>query len=134
MDEIEEIKKRKREELIRKFEEDKMETKIKVDDNNFKENVIEKSKEIPVIVDFWATWCMPCNMLSPVLEKLTEEYQGKFILAEANVDESRVTAQQYGIMSIPAVKMFKNGEVTNEFVGALPEQVVRDWIEKSLES
>jgi len=121
MDELKKIRKKKMEELIKKSGGGKMKTKIEVDDNNFNEMVIEQSKKIPVIVDFWAPWCMPCNMLSPVLEKFAEEYQGKFILAEVNVDEARTAAQEYGIMSIPSVKMFKNGEVADEFIGALPE-------------
>ena len=132
MDELEKIRKKKMEELIKKSGDGKMETKIEVDDNNFNEMVIEQSKKIPIIVDFWAPWCMPCNMLSPVLEKFAEEYQGKFILAEVNVGEARAVAQKYSIMSIPCVKMFKNGEIVDEFIGALPEPMVKNWIDKNL--
>jgi len=132
MDEIEKIRKKKIEELIRKVEEDKMKTKIEVNDNSFNEMVIEQSKKVPIVVDFWATWCGPCLMLSPALEKFAEEYKGKFILAKVNVDEARTAAQKYGIMSIPNVKMFKDGEVVDEFIGALPELLVKNWIDKNL--
>ena len=109
-----------------------METEIEVNDNSFNEMVIEQSKKVPIVVDFWATWCMPCLMLSPALEKFAEEYQGKFILAKVNVGEARAVAQKYSIMSIPCVKMFKNGEVTDEFIGAIPEPMVKNWIDKNL--
>lgn len=105
---------------------------IEVNDNNFDKEVIERSKAKPVVVDFWAPWCMPCNMLSPILEKLAEEYKGKFILAKLNTDGSPVISQIYGVMSIPSVKMFKNGKVVNEFVGAVPEPMVRQWLDKNL--
>lgn len=106
--------------------------KIDVTDKDFKEKVLEQSKEKPVVVDFWATWCVPCLMLGPILEKLALEYKDKFILAKLNVDENPIVSQTYGIMSIPAVKMFKNGEVADEFVGALPEPHVKKWLEKNL--
>ncbi len=132
MDELEEIRKRKLEKLKKRFlGGEKMEI-AEVNDNDFQEKVIEKSKEIPVVVDFWATWCMPCLMLGPVLEKLAEEYKGKFILVKVNVDVARETAMKYGIMSIPSVKMFKNGEIVDEFIGALPEGRVKEWLEKNL--
>ena len=94
-----------------------MEIKINVNDSNFETDVIEKSKKVPVVVDFWATWCMPCLMLGPVIEKLAEEYNGKFILAKLNVDEARAISQRYSVMSIPTVKIFKDGEIADEFIG-----------------
>jgi len=106
--------------------------KIDVNDANFEKEVIEKSKEVPVVVDFWATWCMPCLMLGPALEKLSEQYEGKFILAKLNVDENAVSSQKYKIMSIPAVKMFKDGQVVDEFIGAIPEPNIKDWLDKNL--
>lgn len=109
-----------------------VETILNVDEENFEEKVIEGSKKIPIVVDFWASWCMPCLMLSPILEKLAEEKKGKFILAKVNVDTNPRLTQRYGIMSIPNVKMFKNGKVVSEFVGALPEGRVREWLEKNL--
>ncbi len=132
MDEVEEIKKKKMEQLLKKSNYGEMKTEIEVDDNNFNELVVEQSKKIPVVVDFWATWCMPCLMLSPALEKAAKEYKGKFILAKLNVDEARITSQKYGIMSIPSVKMFKGGKVADEFIGAVPESVVRNWLDKNL--
>ena len=99
-------------------------------DQNFSEEVLKSSKSI--LVDFWAEWCMPCLILKPVLEKLVEEYKGKFILAKLNVDKSPLTSQAYGIMSIPSVKMFKNGKVVAEFIGALPEEAVKEWLDKNL--
>ena len=132
MDELEKIRKRKMGELIRKSEEDKMETEIEVNDNSFNEMVVEQSKKVPIVVDFWATWCMPCLMLSPALERFAEEYKGKFILAKVNVDEARTAAQKYGIMSIPNVKMFKDGKVADEFIGAIPESQVKEWLDKNL--
>ena len=105
---------------------------IEVNDDNFNENVIIKSKEVPVVVDFWAQWCAPCIMLGPVLEKLAKEYEGKFILAKANVDQARQTAQQYQVRGIPSVKMFKNGKIIDEFVGAMPEENIKQWLNKNL--
>jgi len=105
---------------------------INVTDKDFKENVIEKSKEIPVVVDFWAEWCPPCKMLAPILENIAEEYEGKFILAKVNVDEAKNTSQEYRIMSLPSVKMFKNEKIIDEFAGAIPEDSVKSWVDKNL--
>jgi len=106
---------------------------MKVTDQDFKEKVLEKSKEIPIVVDFWAEWCMPCLMLGPFLEKMEKEYAEKFILAKLNVNEGRKISTIYGINAIPAVKMFKNGKVVDEFVGALPKEQVEEWFDKNLE-
>jgi len=106
---------------------------INVTDENFEEEVIIKSMEIPVVVDFWATWCSPCLMLSPALEKFAEEYKEKFILVKVNVDDARVKSQEYNVMSIPSVKMFKDGKIVDEFVGAIPEDNVKEWLDKNLE-
>lgn len=130
--ELEEIRKKKLKELAERFNGKKMETKIEVKDNDFDEKVIEQSKKVPVVVDFWATWCAPCLRLSPTLENLADEYGGKFILAELNVDAAPVVSQKYRIMSIPCVKMFKDGEVVDEFIGAVPEPSVRAWLAKNL--
>jgi len=132
MDELERIKREKLKKIVEKMKTGKMQTEVEANDENFQENVIEQSKKIPVVVDFWAAWCMPCLMLSPVLEKLAKEYNGKFVLAKANVDESRAVSQRYGIINIPSVKLFKNGKVIDEFVGALPEPVIGQWLNKNL--
>ncbi|MCD6478241.1 MAG: thioredoxin [Candidatus Aenigmarchaeota archaeon] len=105
---------------------------IEVTDNDFDEKVIEQSKKVPVVVDFWAVWCGPCLIISPVLEKLAKEYEGKFILAKLNVDENRMIAQRYNVMSIPTVKMFKGGKIVDEFIGAYPEPLIRQWLERNL--
>lgn len=105
---------------------------IDVNDNNFEKEVLEKSKEIPVVVDFWAQWCSPCLILKPILEKLAKEYEGKFILAKANVDEVKSNAQKYEVRGIPSVKMFKNGEIIDEFTGSLPEESIKQWLDKNL--
>ncbi len=132
MDELEAIRKKKMDDMLNKSKADKIKTEIKVDDNSFEEMVIGQSKKTPIIVDFWATWCGPCVMLSPLLERLANEYKGKFILAKVNVDEAPIASQKYAIRSIPSVKLFRNGEIADEFVGALPEATIRSWINKNL--
>ena len=131
MDEIKKIKEMKKIEMLNKLKGDKMEIKIDVTDNDFEAKVIEQSKNVPIIVDFWATWCMPCVMLGPTLEGLVKKHSGKFILAKLNVDENPVNSQKFRIQSIPAVKMFKGGKVVDEFIGSLPEQSVIEWLSKN---
>jgi len=105
---------------------------INVTDEDFEEKVIKKSKEIPVVVDFWAQWCQPCLILGPTLEELKEEADGKFILAKVNVDIAPEVSKKYNIMSIPSVKMFKQGKATAEFVGAIPKEQVKEWLDENL--
>jgi putative thioredoxin len=97
---------------------------------DFNQVVIQGSQRAPVLVDFWAPWCGPCRMLTPVLEKLADEYQGKFQLVKVNSDENLDLAREYGIRSIPNVKAFVNGQVVDEFLGALPESAVREFIDR----
>jgi len=99
---------------------------------NFAQIVLNGSFETPVLVDFWASWCQPCQMLMPVLAQLAEQYQGKFILAKVNTEEQQEVAAQFGIRSIPTVKLFKDGAEVDEFAGALPETQIRAFLDKHL--
>jgi putative thioredoxin len=101
-------------------------------DADFQQIVIDASHEVPVLVDFWAPWCEPCKVLGPILEKLVEEFQGRFKLVKVNMDESPMLAQALTIRSIPAVKLIMNGEIRDEFMGAYPEPEVRKFLEKHL--
>ena len=107
---------------------------IDVSANNFREIVIEGSHKMPVIVDFWAPWCAPCRALAPVLEKLAGEYREKFTLAKINSDENQELAAEFGVRGIPAVKAFVGGKLVDEFSGALPEPLVRKFIERVVPS
>lgn len=95
---------------------------------DFDRNVIEASRQRPVVVDFWAPWCGPCKVLKPLLEKLAAEYDGKFLLAKINSDDNQALAMRYGVRGIPSVKAFIDGEVVDEFSGALPEGEVRAFL------
>ncbi len=132
LDEIEEIKRKKMLELLKKKNNAAIKAVIEVNDLNFEGEVIKRSMKTPVVVDFYALWCMPCQLIGPVLEKFSKEFNQKFVLAKLNVDENPRTSMVFGISSIPAVKMFKNGRVADEFIGALPEPVIKQWLEKNL--
>ena len=95
-------------------------------------DVMQASFQVPVLIDFWASWCQPCHALMPVLAKLAEEYQGQFVLGKLNTEEEQEIAQQFGIRSIPTVKLFRDGQPVDEFMGALPEQAVRQFLDKHL--
>lgn len=105
-----------------------------VTQSDFEEKVITASFKQPVVVDFWAPWCAPCKVLKPLLEKLAEEYAGKFVLAKVNSDENPEISAQFKVRGIPAVKAVVNGKVVDEFTGALPEAQVRDWLDKIIPS
>ena len=105
-----------------------------VDSSNFEQIVIEGSKQVPVVVDFWAPWCGPCKVLKPILEKLAEEYAGKFILAKVNSDENQELAAQFGVRGIPSVKALYGGQIVDEFSGAIPEGEVRGFLDRLIPS
>jgi thioredoxin 1 len=97
-------------------------TVIKVTDETFQELVLSSSLGKAVLVDFWAQWCPPCHMLSPVLDEIAAELSDKLIVAKVNVDENQVTAQRYGILAMPTLSLFRNGEIISQVVGARPKR------------
>lgn len=107
---------------------------IDVNDANFEQAVLDASTRAPVVIDFWAPWCAPCRALGPVLERLAAEYDGRFTLAKVNADESPTLTAQFGVRGIPSVKAIVNGALVDEFTGAPPEPMVREFIERVLPS
>jgi len=99
---------------------------------DFRTEVVDKSFEVPVVVDFWAPWCGPCRALGPIIESLAEEANGLWILAKLNTDELQDIAEALNIMSIPAVKMIYQGKIVGEFVGALPKPQIQKWLAEHL--
>ena len=97
---------------------------------DFEAKVLIQADTVPVVVDFWAPWCEPCKVLKPMLEKLAEEYKGRFILAKVNSDENPELAQHFGVRSIPSVKVLFQGQLVDEFNGALPESQVRAFLDR----
>lgn len=99
-------------------------------DNNFKEEITSAKK--PVLVDFWASWCAPCSVLAPILEKIAAELEEKIIFAKVNVDEASIIAGEFNIDRIPTVILFKNGQVAAGFIGIKAEIEIKEWLEENL--
>lgn len=106
---------------------------IHATDETFEEEVLKRSQETPVVIDFWATWCQPCLMLAPVLEKVAREYEGKFILVKAESSEAQNAAAQFNVQSLPTVMAVCDGEIVDYFAGVVPEDHFREWIDRVLQ-
>ena len=103
---------------------------IEVTDNNFEEIVLQSDK--PVLVDFWAEWCGPCRMISPLVAELSEDYDGRAVITKMDVDNNPGTAAKFGIRNIPTILFFKNGEVADKQVGAVPKSILAAKIDSLL--
>ncbi|MGW4515011.1 tetratricopeptide repeat protein [Streptomyces sp. NPDC004393] len=103
---------------------------IDVDEAGFETDVLQRSTEVPVVIDFWAEWCQPCKQLSPILERLALEYNGRFVLAKIDVDANQMLMQQFGIQGIPAVFAVVAGQALPLFQGAAPEQQIRETLDQ----
>ncbi len=103
---------------------------LEITDQNFEDEALKS--DLPVVVDFWAPWCGPRNLIPPVTEKLSDEFDGKFKFCKLNVDENRQTAMEYQVMSIPLLLFFRNGQLIDSSLGALPESAIRPKVEALL--
>lgn len=106
---------------------------VDLDMSNFQQVVLEGSTHTPVLLDCWAPWCEPCKSLTPVLEKLAREYAGAFVLAKLNIEEHQQIAAQLGIRSVPDVKLIMQGQLYDQFQGALPEKQIREWLSQYIQ-
>ena len=103
---------------------------IELTDSNFEKEVLKSS--LPVLIDFWAIWCGPCRVVSPIVEELASEYDGKLKVGKVDVDANPQTSMQYGIRSIPTLLLFKNGEVVEQIIGAVPKRAIVDKLSRHL--
>jgi putative thioredoxin len=107
---------------------------VETSSERFQEDVLERSKTVPVVVDFWASWCAPCRTLAPILEHLADEHQGRFVLVKANTEQMPELAGAFGVEVVPTVFALRNGAVVNHFQGLLSEAQVRQWLQEVLPS
>ena len=107
---------------------------IEATEATFQSEVVERSRQVPVVIDFWAEWCQPCRLLAPLLEKLALEYDGRFLLVKANTEKLPSIASAFGVQSIPAVYGVRGGQIVDFFVGLLPEPQIRAWLDRLLPS
>ena len=119
---------------IRSMSNDMSNSVVDATDADFQQVVIDAPENLPILVDFWAPWCAPCKTLGPILEKLATEAQGSFKLVKVNMDENPMLAQALMIQSIPAVKLFVNGVIKDEFMGAFSEADIRSFLDQNLPS
>ena len=102
-----------------------------ITDEQFKETIETAGQ--PVLVDFWAPWCGPCRAVAPILEELAEEYAGKVLIAKVNTDQNQLTPMQYGVRGIPTMVLFRDGQEIDRFVGALPKDSLRQWLDSAVD-
>ena len=105
---------------------------IEVDESSFGQDVIQRSREVPVIVDFWAVWCGPCKAIAPIVDSVATAYAGKLKVAKVNVDQNGATPSRYGIRGIPALLFFKGGKVADQIVGYVPQNVIEEKVQRLL--
>ena len=103
---------------------------LEITDSSFKELVLDSDK--PVLVDFWAVWCRPCQMLAPVIDELSQDFEGKAVVGKVDVDNNQEVSVQYGIRNIPTLLIFKNGEVVDKIVGVNPKSVIAEKLSAHL--
>jgi thioredoxin 1 len=103
---------------------------VEITDSNFQNEVLQS--DMPVLLDFWAEWCGPCKMVSPVVEELAKEYDGKLKVGKVDVDSNQQTSMQYGIRSIPTLLIFKGGKVVDQLIGAVPKKMLAEKVAKHL--
>jgi thioredoxin 1 len=105
---------------------------IDVTEASFERDVVERSREVAVVVDFWAEWCGPCKMIAPILDDLATDMEGRVSVAKVNIDENPQIPRKYGVRGIPTMILFKGGQVAATKIGALPKGKLKEWVESVL--